>query len=311
MCVIVYSPAGIALPSDETLKKCFKTNPNGAGFMITHGNAVRIRKGFMSCDALLKELHALPNSTEAPVILHFRITTQGFTNAANTHPFPISAKDSALTAKQSLADVGLAHNGIIELTTAHTSFKSDIKEEFSDTFYFVRDYASLIIRNRDYWRDADTVTLLSRLADSKLAILGSDGHVELIGAFVDAEDGCIYSNRYHEYMFGNKYSFGFDDDDYSDAIPTRYAGIGTTAAQTVRASFLPDDVWLWNDSDGTMIEASGELYAIDAAGHVYEYYEPDNVLLPFGHTWCVLTDLLAPVEMDKDTAVMFSVLLPE
>lgn len=33
MCIIVCKPEGAAMPSTDTLRRCFEENPDGAGFM--------------------------------------------------------------------------------------------------------------------------------------------------------------------------------------------------------------------------------------------------------------------------------------
>lgn len=131
--------------------------------------------------------------------MHFRISTQGGYKPELTHPYPLSEEMSDLRRLSCSTDVGIAHNGIISLTI---STKKDV--DYNDTMLFITDYLSLIIRDTDYWKDPVTVELISRLADSKLAILDRSGHCELIGDFVE-KDGVYYSN--HSYEYGYTYSF--------------------------------------------------------------------------------------------------------
>jgi len=194
MCVIILKPAGEQMPSDDDLRRCFAANPDGAGFMYPRNGKVHVSKGHMNLDDLMRELRELESVKDMPVVIHCRIGTQGPNNRALTHPFPISDSEKALTACRWEGDRALVHNGIIPLTSSWTSYRSKVKEQFSDTLYFVRDYASLICNTDDWHADRDKLTLLASLAESKLAILESNGHWETIGHFVEHE-GCLYSNE--------------------------------------------------------------------------------------------------------------------
>ena len=47
MCIIVAVPANTPMPTADTIRECFISNPDGAGFMYADGKSVHIRKGFM------------------------------------------------------------------------------------------------------------------------------------------------------------------------------------------------------------------------------------------------------------------------
>lgn len=227
MCIIVYKPAGVEMPSANTLSNCFLNNPDGAGYMFLErgSNMVRVRKGFMAYSSLMDSLETVKNITDIPVVLHFRITTQGNTDQKNTHPFPVTSEHDSLVSRSSIAPVAVAHNGIIQLTTSYTGYKTNNKEQYSDTYYFVRDYFSLIVDNNPYWyQNKNNVKLARKLADSKLAVLSGDGHCVLIGAFTqNEEDGCYYSNDTYKYATGwrnhggyGRYGSWDDADDFED-----------------------------------------------------------------------------------------------
>jgi predicted glutamine amidotransferase len=202
MCIIVYKPSGIKLPNKEVLKTCFDNNKDGAGFMYAHKGQVHIKKGFMdfsSFEENLTKTLKYVDEVKTPMVLHFRITTQGGVNQPCTHPFPLSKDMSDLRQLQCTTNIGIAHNGIISLTSesgyyyGYDSYKSK-KIDYSDTMKFITDYLSLIIKTPKYYKDADTLELIERLVDSKLAILDLNGHCELIGNFVK-DNGIYYSNE--------------------------------------------------------------------------------------------------------------------
>ena len=80
---------------------------------------------------------------------------------------------------------------------------------------FITDYATLLIKRVDWWKNPNIANALKVLCGSKLAVMGSDGHVELIGDFIE-DKGCYYSNstylasKYPKWTF-KPYSLYSDD----------------------------------------------------------------------------------------------------
>lgn len=183
------------MPNKKTLKKCWENNRDGAGYMFPSEDNVVIKKGFMKWDEFYKSLMAdLKRYGEfTPFVLHFRIQTQGGVNKECTHPFPLSDNMEHLKKLRVKTDIGVAHNGIIDLTTV--GYKTQVT--YSDTMKFITDYLSLIIQDRTYHNNPDTLLLIERLIDSKMAIMDGSGHTELIGEFIK-DDGCYYSNGYYK-----------------------------------------------------------------------------------------------------------------
>jgi predicted glutamine amidotransferase len=191
----VYKPTTAKMPSKRTLQKCWDNNRDGAGYMFPSNGNVVIKKGFMK----FKDFYAnLQNDLKrygefTPFVLHFRIQTQGGVNPQYTHPFPLSADMDDLKKLRVKTDIGIAHNGIIDLTSSLYSKTVT----YSDTMKFITDYLTLIIHDKDYYKDIDKLTLIERLIESKMAIMDGDGHTELIGFFIE-DNGCYYSNIYYK-----------------------------------------------------------------------------------------------------------------
>lgn len=191
MCIAIYKPMGVEFPSKKTLKTCFNNNPHGAGFMVATGDKIIIHKGFMEFSDFwkaLRESRKIYDSTSA-YVMHFRISTQGGVRADGCHPFPLSGDMDELRKLDTECEIGIAHNGIISLTS-----KGYGKVDYSDTMKFITDYLSLIIKDRGYFKDDDTLELIDRLCGSRLAILDGRGHCELIGRGWEMADGVWYSN---------------------------------------------------------------------------------------------------------------------
>ena len=82
---------------------------------------------------------------------------------------------------------GIAHNGIIRLTTDPNN------KEYSDTALFITDYLSEIIRKPSDLKNPGILKLIHRLAGSKLAIMDAEGYIATVGSFIN-ENGLLFSN---------------------------------------------------------------------------------------------------------------------
>lgn len=190
MCIAIYKPMGVEFPSKKRLKTCFRHNSHGAGFMVASGGKVIIHKGFMEFGDFwraLKEARTEYADTSA-YVMHFRISTQGGIRQDGCHPFPLSGDMDELRKLDTECEIGVAHNGIISLTSGGG------RVDYSDTMKFITDYLSLIIKDRSYFEDVDTLALIDRLCGSRLAILDCKGHCELIGRGWQEVDEVWYSN---------------------------------------------------------------------------------------------------------------------
>lgn len=176
------------MPKEADLRKCFENNPDGAGLMWPENGAVLIRKGFMTW-ADFKAFALSKNLKNKPVVMHFRITTQGGVQPGLTHPFPVTGEYAEMRQTSARAPMGIAHNGIIRAT-------SDGASDHNDTMRFIRDIAYPVFRSH-HWKDADGVlseVLGQAASGSRLAIMSADGKVTLTGHWSKRADGCMYSN---------------------------------------------------------------------------------------------------------------------
>lgn len=203
MCIAIYKPKGVEFPSKRVLRTCFENNPDGAGFMVADGETVRIDKGYMGFTSFWKALRKTREKLgdDKAYVLHFRISTQAGIRQDCTHPFPLSANMDDLRELKTTADIGIAHNGIIDLTSHYSygydygyGYGSSKAIDYSDTMEFITDYLSLIIDCRKYFKKKQTLELIERLCGSRLAILDATGHCELLGKGWERDEGIWYSN---------------------------------------------------------------------------------------------------------------------
>lgn len=219
MCVICYKARGKKLPSDETIRNMWATNPDGAGVMWKRSDGlVDFRKGFMKLDDFLdfvKQNHDLLEGTECA--MHFRIGTHGGNTPGNTHPFIVSMDEED---KHSLVGSGqelvLMHNGILPCTPR--------RKDLSDT-------AELALRAGGY---EPPVAFLRSVDDmigsNKVVLFNKDGDAEFFGGkWQVGEDGLLYSNLNHEGFSRRWMGFGgvYDWDAYGDG---RIVGVAKPTA---------------------------------------------------------------------------------
>ena len=187
MCIICVSPARTRQPSISQIKMMFQSNPHGAGYMYARDGRVHIHKGFMDIDSFLSAVKAEHFTAKDSVVYHFRISTQAGVNPEMTHPFPLSNRLPIMKALDVECPCGVAHNGIIRLTS-DTS-----QREYSDTALFITRYMAQMVHGLDDLKDAQLLNRIERLAGSKLAIMDGSGYIATIGHFIN-ERGLLFSN---------------------------------------------------------------------------------------------------------------------
>ena len=187
MCVICASPKGVRQPNRSEIKAMFLRNPDGAGYMVARDGKVTIHKGFMNLDEFLNALKAEHFTAKDSVVYHFRISTQAGVNPEMTHPFPLSNRLPHMKALDVECPCGVAHNGIIRLTSDPT------QHEYSDTALFITHYMARMVHGLDDLKDAQLLNRIERLAGSKLAIMDGSGYIATIGHFIN-ERGLLFSN---------------------------------------------------------------------------------------------------------------------
>ena len=187
MCIICVSPRKVRQPSLATIRTMFQRNPHGAGYMVARDGAVHISKGYMNADSFIDAIRAERFTAKDAVVYHFRISTQAGVNPEMTHPFPLSNRLAHMKALDVDCECGVAHNGIIRLTSDPDN------KEYSDTALFITKFLSRIVRRPEDLKDENVLALVHSLAGSKLAIMDASGYIATVGHFIN-ERGLLFSN---------------------------------------------------------------------------------------------------------------------
>lgn len=285
MCVIAYKPLNVAFPEERILKNCFENNDDGAGFMYAYKGKVYWQKGYESFPDFMEALNKARAITgdKAPYVMHFRIATQGYAKTM-THPFPLSAKMKDLKQLQGECEIGVAHNGILDIT-------SDGSKAYSDTMKFITDYLSVIIYGENWYKNKKTKKLIEYLiTGSRLAILDAKGHCELMGKGWVKDGDMYYSNSSYArepYNYAGFRGKGHWNDDWWDdaryvLTPQQYAKARADTRRTLHSSGTVSNAKA--DSTG---RPSSAPQPVKSSGIDWEYYrDAFTKKYYFSESWC-------------------------
>lgn len=179
MCVAIYKPEDVKLPSLEVLKQCWDANPDGAGFALrTDGEySIGIHKGYMTWKQFVTAYKKYLADFTGDLLLHFRIATHGGISPGLTHPFSLTRDVKLLKHTNVKTNYALIHNGMLPIES----------EEGSDTMEFCRRLAPL------YQNIPSAFNLIEGMAgNNKIAVMTRD-KVHLFGEWENI-DGVYFSN---------------------------------------------------------------------------------------------------------------------
>ena len=187
MCIIAVSRAGVRQPSMDELRQMFHSNPHGAGYMTARNNRVEFSKGYMTWDEFAHAINYEQFTADDPVVYHFRISTQAGVNPQMTHPFPLTADIRKTKMLEGGCPIGVAHNGIIQLTSDRRD------KEYSDTAHYIAEFLRYLVRTPEDLHNEHNLEAIERTTDSKWALMDASGYIATVGRFIE-HDGVEFSN---------------------------------------------------------------------------------------------------------------------
>lgn len=195
MCIICVKPYGKEFPTQKTMKTMYTFNSDGCGYMHADGKKVIIKKGFTTFDSFYQSIKAESNNFTSKDVfaMHFRIATHGGINRENTQPFPLSADVNKLMSLKQKAPIGIAHNGIITMTS--------YAKKISDTAEFIRKYMSYIIGDLSQFDFRDLDLIEESINGSRMVILYANGQYDLLGSWVHEGDLWYSNSTYKGYTY--------------------------------------------------------------------------------------------------------------
>lgn len=234
MCIAIYKPAHVPMPSDEILERCWDANEDGAGMCYPCKSGVQIVKGFKSFDQFLAFTKSKPFD-KCNVLLHFRIGTHGDTTGAkHTHPFPIGRTVEEMESTNIVVGRALIHNGIL--------YNFGYDKAISDTMAFCRDVATQVLALRELPAGVEMIEDI--LGTNKIAVMEKDGEVATYGTWI-LDKGIYWSNTSYKYA---RYSAG----SVSSCDPRTWGTSGKWGGYTSRFDMEAD-----LENDDKFIDVSG------------------------------------------------------
>lgn len=162
------------------------SNPDGFGMAYVKEGKVEISKGFFNIDQFLPVYQRIAEQygRDNPMLIHFRIATEGAVTPDNTHPF--RTKHGALI-----------HNGCLWFSDGGKDAKKSDTRVLVDTLYNELDYDTI---------RAALPAVTEAFSGNKIGLLYNDGRVHRIGNWVE-DEGIYYSNRtYVPWRAASKYA---------------------------------------------------------------------------------------------------------
>lgn len=231
MCVAIYKPKGVNIPSKDELYNCFLRNKDGAGYAFFRNDMIHIKKGYMSFNDFYEAFTKENFNAYENIFIHFRIATHGLVDGGNTHPFPI-INDFTKMRETNLDYHGkcLIHNGVFHYDYDQIYAYSNI---ISDTMLFSKLLFDQINKSQYMEKDIKNLNLEESVARSfteknnlmlihqinqqlnfsKIAIMNEDGSVDKFGTWIN-HNGVYYSNSSYE-GYQTKWNYVYKSGDYT------------------------------------------------------------------------------------------------
>lgn len=197
MCLILTAPKGKQKYSEfflDSIRNGSVTNTDGIGYSFkrdANKDRVWIAKGFTDVEKFISCLKHKRLRDEDELVVHLRIGNRGAKNTDMNHPFVISEIEDEILLNDTYVEKStICHNGTF------IDYGSYSNKEFSDTYFFVRDFIAipeiqqLLQRNVDLFKK----TFKEIIKTNKLAfIFKGESPMVTLGEFLE-EDGYYFSN---------------------------------------------------------------------------------------------------------------------
>jgi hypothetical protein len=192
MCIAIYKKAGAEVLKKKVYKRCFRANPDGAGFAWWDGyeSTWHARKGFMTFKAFWKAFNRLDFLKDTDVICHFRVGTSGNRKGADcTHPFPVTLELAEMRELEFSNKQIVFHNGVIGMGVGINS----------DSMLGVQEYIAPLLPHIDEPGIEDILEECLMTGKCRWLITDDD-KINFYGTWVEDKDypGYSFSNRCYE-----------------------------------------------------------------------------------------------------------------
>ena len=207
MCIAILNKSGVL--SNKALNMASNNNPDGAGMMYARDGKVHIFKSLKNKEVIAEYKKFREDNHITPVVLHFRIATDGGITTDNCHPYRVND------------DTALVHNGIL-------SNYSNQKTNMSDTRLFIVDILSKI-DNSVLFTDYMNKLIGQAIDYNKLIVLNESGLYMIVNEFLghwdDGKTNWFSNDSYKPakpVVYKAKGSSVYNSRAWQKALPTTY-----------------------------------------------------------------------------------------
>ena len=265
--------------TDNELRNCFDSNPDGAGIAYSKNGSLYIVKGIFDEKEFIDQYHKAEAEADGAMLIHCRISTSGNVDKVNCHPHVVN--DNCV----------MIHNGILDIDVPKDS-------KVSDTVIFVNELLKPL--PMDFMLDDGIMNMITYIIgkSNKFAFLNSNGDYAIANEKAGHwKDGVWFSNySYKDYgyswgKFGKKTKYGYYDgygwyDDYEDEYEDYYkltadekeklelVITNMTEEQFIKLGAEPVyDFWTGSLKRLSHYDTDGERYLEDLDNNLFELYE--------------------------------------
>ena len=214
MCLIAVAPKGTQKYSEfflDGIRQAATTNTDGIGYTFKRDaekSRVWISKGFKDVEKFIKALKNKRLRDNDELIVHLRIGNKGAKSIEMNHPFVLSSiQEEILTNDTYIKGSTMCHNGTLFDYSKHNS-------DFSDTYFFVKDFMSVPEIQNFLKRDSKQFAVVFKeiLKTSRFAFLWNGNYpLTTLGEFKE-KDGYYFSNESYKKRVFNVGGVEYDYD---------------------------------------------------------------------------------------------------
>ena len=298
MCIAIISESGVSLPKKTVLKRCFKNNPDGAGYaVLLADNTWEGKKGFMTWKTFWKAFNNERYTKDDTVLIHFRIGTSGKKEHPDcTHPFPITENEEELMKHHFISKSIIMHNGTC----------GQGRKDLSDTMVAIVDYVDPLLPHIE---NEKMLNILHKcIGTSSRWFIANGNSSWMLGDWdEEKETGLWYSNRGYlppakttttHYNYTSHYSYTpwYKGKEKEPVIS--YTG-------SSKLMYYKKGIWSWDkweqfnrpllaapkkdDTTYEVFDEEGNLsMIIDIDGNTL-WEKPDDTTIPFDCPYCTNT----------------------
>ena len=259
--------------TDEQLRNCFESNPDGAGISYSKNGKLYIIKGIFNVNEFIKAYHNAVAEADGAMLIHCRISTSGEVDKLNCHPHVVS--DECV----------MIHNGILSITVPKDS-------KVSDTVLYVEQYLKPL--PKDFMLNDGIMSLITDHigAGNKFVFLNNRGGFSIANEKAGHwKNGVWFSNySYEAYSF---YTKGYKGKSKAYSPYTSYWDEDDYEWESEAFELTPEEEWQLQVAVGSMTD---EEVLLLGATPTYDFYKQSlkRINQYKGSVSKVLLDEIAP-----------------